>query len=120
MFQNVENDGGQIVNRQLARQLDSFARQWFSNIREQHYQKERMIVPIQSTELDVRFGADGKVAEILGDLDAAEAYARKIGLKFEDEAAAPSSAPQRSSVEQQSLFDVKPRQPAREPVVFAN
>jgi hypothetical protein len=92
-YQTVEDENGNISNAGLAGQLDSFARQWFSNIRKQQFEKSLMRVLSQGEEIDVVFGPEGKVTEITGPDAAVDAYARKIGIEpppYEDEAGAPS------------------------------
>jgi len=82
LYQSTEGGKGEIINPQLARELDSFARQWFSNIEAQEYQKEKMTVISMGEEIEVVYGADGKVTAINGWTEAANAYARKIGIEL--------------------------------------
>ena len=79
MYQSVEGGKGEVVNQTLAKQLDSFARQWFANIKAQDYQKERMTVEHRGEEIEVVYGVDGSISAINGESEAVYAYSLKIG-----------------------------------------
>ncbi|MDR2089134.1 MAG: DEAD/DEAH box helicase family protein [Clostridiales Family XIII bacterium] len=80
LYQHTEGEDGEIADARLARELDSFTRQWFSNIQAQKYQKEKMTVISRGEEIEVVY-TDGKVSAINGETEAIDAYARKIGIE---------------------------------------
>jgi len=79
VFQRVEDDGGR-VNTALERQLNSFARDWFRNIRGQGYRREVMEVPYRDDALELVYGEDGQVVFINGEVSLAAAYACAHGI----------------------------------------
>jgi uncharacterized protein YuzE len=100
LFQNVEAGTGQIANPNLAKKLDSFARQWFSNIKEQGYQKEKMNLVSLDDEIEIKYDADGKISAINGWTEAVDAYVQKNGIEL------PSDNQQLIANEQPSLYDI--------------
>jgi N12 class adenine-specific DNA methylase len=81
LYQTAEGDNGEIADERLARELDSFTRQWLSNIKAQNYRKEKMTALSRGEKIEVVYGSDGKVTAINGRTEATNAYARKLGIK---------------------------------------
>ena len=142
LYQSVEGGKGEVVNQGLAKQLDSFARQWFANIKAQDYQKERMTVEHRGEEIEIVYDESGAVKYLNGWTEATEDYARKNNIvlpptaseaeapQIESATTTPSGsdnepngvfvlpeAPERPKVEraQLSIFDIEPI-PQPEPV----
>lgn len=65
LFQQVENSAGQI-NTRLEKDLNSFARQWFSNIKGQNYHRTSMKVVFQNLELEARYEPSGHIIAFHG------------------------------------------------------
>jgi hypothetical protein len=79
VFQQVEDDGGRI-NTALERKLNSFARGWFKNIRNQGYRREVMELSYRDDALELVYGEDGSIQFINGEVTRAAAYARAHGI----------------------------------------
>ena len=92
MFQRVEGENGGI-NRALERQLNSFAAQWFRNIRQQGYRRDVMNVRFADDELELVYAEDGSVRLINGEATLAERYAREHGISLPAEKETASEPP---------------------------
>ncbi|MCL2301564.1 MAG: SNF2-related protein [Firmicutes bacterium] len=79
VYQRVEGSNGGI-NHALERQLNSFAAQWFRNIRNQGYRRDVMNVRYGDDELEIAYGEDGSVQDIDGEVTLVERYARERGI----------------------------------------
>lgn len=65
LFQSVEAGDGRI-NTRLEKELNTFTRQWFSNLKGQHYSRTSMIVLSQNIELEARYEPDGHIIAFRG------------------------------------------------------
>ena len=93
LYQTVENQQGEVDNPDLERQLNSFARQWFANIRSQDYRRQRMHVRYHEVDFEAIYGQEGQIVSFGGwDRDggqphgdwlaAVRGYAKEHGLLY--------------------------------------
>lgn len=66
LYQIVENQQGEVVNPDLERQLNSFARQWFDNIQSQDYRRQRMHVRYHEVDFEAIYGQEGQIVSFGG------------------------------------------------------
>ena len=66
LYQIVENQQGEVVNPDLERQLNSFARQWFDNIQSQDYRRQRMNVRYHEVDFEAIYGQEGQIVSFGG------------------------------------------------------
>lgn len=66
LYQTVENQQGEVDNPDLERQLNSFARQWFANIRSQDYRRQRMHVRYHEVDFEAIYGQEGQIVSFGG------------------------------------------------------
>ena len=92
VYQRVEGSNGGI-NHALERQLNTFAAQWFKNIREQGYHRELMNMRYADDELELVYADDGSVRLINGEVTLAERYAREHGIVLPAEPQATENVP---------------------------
>ena len=80
LYQSADGGTNTITNPKLARELDTFARQWFANIRSQEYRKEKMTVESRGEEIEIVHDASGAVKYLNGWTEATDDYARKHNI----------------------------------------
>lgn len=93
LYQTTENGKGEMANPALEKQLNSFTRQWFSNIKKQGYRRQRMIIRYQDVDFEAVYGPEGKIISFSGwDQDggqphdewiaAVRGYAKEHGVQY--------------------------------------
>ncbi len=72
------------IDYKLESQLNSFARDWFRNIKNQGYVRSVMTVPYRDDEIEILYNSDGTIKGFNGEVSYIEAYKAEHGIVVQE------------------------------------